>query len=257
MLKVVIVEDEDMIRQGLRYTFDWLELDCCVVGDAADGIEGIETIRRMQPDLVMTDIRMPGMSGFDMIEKASQYCSFYSIILTGYSEFEEAKRAIELNVFDYLLKPIDEDALKNSIQKLQRHLKQVTSMLNDIRTQHLPSVREPEYFRELDAKKMNYYVMETIRYLHKHYEEQVTIKMVAEKFHVSDSYLSRKFKDTTSYTFTEFRNLCRVQRAAELLKEGRLRVGEISEQVGFAEYKYFHEVFKKYMGVSPTEYIQH
>jgi len=256
MLKVVIVEDEDMIRQGLRYTFDWLALDCCVVGDAADGAAGIEMIRRTQPDIVMTDIRMPGMSGLDMIERASEYCHFFSIILTGYSEFEEAKRAIELNVFDYLLKPIDEDALKNSILKLKHHVEQTASMIQDIRSRSMPAVREPEYFLQLDAGQMNYYVMEAIRYIRNHYNEQVNIRKVAEQFQVSESYLSRKFKDTTSYTFTEFRNMYRVQKAVELLKEGRLRVGEISAQVGFGEYKHFHEVFKKYMGVAPTEYVQ-
>lgn len=256
MFKVVIVEDEDMIRQGLRYTFDWLALDCCVVGDAADGQAGIELIRRLQPDIVMTDIRMPGMSGFDMIESASRYCRFYSIILTGYSEFEEAKRAIELNVFDYLLKPIDEDALNNSIRKLKRHVEETASVIRDIRAREMPKVREPEYFRQLDARQMNYYVMETIRYIREHYAEQVSIRKVAEKYQVSESYLSRKFKDSTSVTFTEFRNIYRVQKAAELLKEGRMRVGEISEQVGFGEYKYFHEVFKKYMGISPSEYAQ-
>lgn len=256
MFKVVIAEDEDMIRQGLRYTFDWLSLDCCVVGDAADGESGIELIRQMQPDIVMTDIRMPGMSGFDMIEEASRYCQFYSIILTGYSEFEEAKRAIELNVFDYLLKPIDEDALKNCIEKLKRHIEQTAIMIRDIRFQGIPQVKEPDYFRELDARKMNYYVMETIRYIRDHYAEQVSMRMIAEQFQVSESYLSRKFKDSTSYTLTEFRNIYRVQKAVELLREGKLRVGEISEQVGFGEYKHFHEVFKKYMGVSPTEYMQ-
>ena len=102
MLRVMIVEDEDMIRKGLVFTIDWLSMDCVVVAEASNGQEGYERILEYKPDVVIADICMPFMDGIEMIQKASEKVKFKSILLTSYAEFDYARRAIEARVCEYL-----------------------------------------------------------------------------------------------------------------------------------------------------------
>ena len=104
MLRVLIAEDEDMIRKGLVYTTDWLSMGCVVVSEASDGKDGYEKILECRPDVVITDICMPFMDGIEMIKKASEQVKFKSILLTSYADFEYARRAIEARVCEYILR---------------------------------------------------------------------------------------------------------------------------------------------------------
>ena len=98
MLKVLIVEDEDIIRKGLAYTIDWLSVGYVLAGEAANGEEGIEKIIELKPDVVIADIMMPKVNGLEMIQRASEEVQFKSVILTSYAEFEYAKSALKLGV---------------------------------------------------------------------------------------------------------------------------------------------------------------
>ena len=120
MYRVLIVEDEDIIRKGIAYTMDWMGMGCTIVGEAANGKEGLEKIRELTPDIVLADIMMPLMDGIEMIRMAKEEyeCSFKSIILTSYADFGYAKKAIDLSVSAYLMKPVDEDELKEDVAKI-------------------------------------------------------------------------------------------------------------------------------------------
>ena len=100
MNNLLIVEDERMIRHGLRYTIDWMALDITVIGEAVNGQEGYEKILELKPDIVLTDIKMPKMSGIDMLEAASKKHTFHTLILSSYSEFSYAQKGIQLGGFD-------------------------------------------------------------------------------------------------------------------------------------------------------------
>lgn len=107
MYKIVIVDDEDIVSRGLSEKVDWGKLNCTVCGTAANGLEGIEVIERFKPDIVITDIKMPGMNGLELAEHIkSHYPGIITILLSGYSEFDYARTAVRHQVFDYLLKPI-------------------------------------------------------------------------------------------------------------------------------------------------------
>ena len=106
ILRVFIVEDEEMIRKGLVHTINWAGMGCLVVGSAADGRSGLSSILQKRPDVVITDIRMPEMDGLEMLERALAVYSFRIILLTSYADFDYARRAISLRACDYLLKPL-------------------------------------------------------------------------------------------------------------------------------------------------------
>ena len=123
MDKVLLVEDEDIIRRGLLYAVDWLKEDCVVVGEAMDGIDGLEKIDTLRPDIVITDVKMPYLDGLGMLEQRRDR-GYEAIILSGYDEFSYAKRAISLDVTEYLLKPVDFDALHGGWRRNMPHLHQ-------------------------------------------------------------------------------------------------------------------------------------
>src|SRR5690554_1419626 len=103
MKKIVIVEDEILVKKGLVLTTDWEKLGCRVVGEAENGLQGIEVIEKLKPDIVLTDVRMPGMNGIEMIERLKGKVEAEYIILSAYSEFSYAKKAISLGVREYLV----------------------------------------------------------------------------------------------------------------------------------------------------------
>ena len=118
MLKVLLVEDEDLIRRGLRFQMDWTAAGCVVVDEARSGEEGLEKIRALRPDVVITDVRMQDMDGLEMLERGLELCAFDAIVVSGYSEFDYAQQAIRLGVVEYLLKPVDFNDLQRCIQKI-------------------------------------------------------------------------------------------------------------------------------------------
>lgn len=121
MLKVLIVDNEAMIRRGLMHCIDWETLGCEVVAQACDGTDAFERIPSTHPDIIISDIRMPGMDGMQLAEKVSNaYPHIKIIILTGFPDFEYAQKAIGYNVVDFVLKPTSIEQLTSAIQKARK-----------------------------------------------------------------------------------------------------------------------------------------
>lgn len=251
MLKVLIVEDEDIIRRGLVYTMDWLAMDCMVIGDAPNGKEGLRLLAERKPDLVITDIIMPEMGGIEMLEAAArqELDGFKSIVLTSYADFAYARQALRLRVFDYLLKPVDEDALRKAVESARE------SMASPPRNTAQDTLIDWNRYLGGDMRQ-NAYVAKVLRKIRDRYQEKLAIESIADELEVSQSYLSRKLKEATAHTFLELLAKQRIQKAICLLKKGTYRVYEVSELVGFSDYKRFCAVFKKYTRTSPREFIK-
>lgn len=255
MLKIIIVEDEDIIRKGLVFTIDWLSMDCVIVAEAADGQEGLEKIIELQPDVVITDIKMPRLNGIEMIREAQTHVKFKSIILTSYTEFDYAKRAIELKAYDYLVKPVDEEKIMSIMQVLHDEIdnhKEVEFVLENTKNANCMDLN---YYMELDNSD-NCYVSKAIQKIMENYADRISVESISGELGVSPSYLSRKFKDITDHTFLDLLNSYRVQHAIKLLNTGRYRVYEISDMTGFSDYKHFCTVFKRYTLMSPTCFVK-
>ena len=125
MYKILIVDDEKMIREGIRAVIQWEKLEIGTVLLASSGREALEIIKREKPDILLTDICMAEITGLEMIEQAMAYhSSMRMLVLTGYDSFEYARKALQLKVQDFLLKPIDEEVLEDSIRKQVEYLKE-------------------------------------------------------------------------------------------------------------------------------------
>lgn len=241
MYKVIVVEDETTVRRGIILTINWAALDCVIAGEAANGEEGAELARRLSPDIIVTDVKMPRMDGVEMIYKLREKgCEAKFIILTAYGDFKYAQSALRLGVSDYLLKPLKDGDLEQAILHIKNKKEQVAD--------------PPVLHFQGDKKSKNKYVDEAVSYIRLHYREDITISTVAEYLEISEGYLSRVLKKETDYTFTSYLTLYRMQMAASLLKDCRVKVYEVADQVGYSDTAYFSAQFKKVIGVSPSEY---
>lgn len=130
--KVLIIDDEPVIVEGLKVVIDWEELGCEIIGTAFDGASGLLKIKELQPDIVISDIRMPNTTGIEMIRTAISVCSCKFIVLSGYSDFSYAKQCISLGVTEYILKPVEEELLTGAINKVQAQLEKERKEQNTI-----------------------------------------------------------------------------------------------------------------------------
>lgn len=246
MYKVVVVEDETMARKGIILTIDWSALGCVVVGEAANGEEGAALVARLAPDIVVTDVKMPRMDGVEMIAKLrGEGCAAKFIILTAYSDFKYAQSALRLGVSDYLLKPLKDGELEEAVRHIQGQEQDREAQAKaDAPVLRLNPVKNTK----------NKYVEQAVQLIREHYREDINISTVAGELEISEGYLSRVFKKETDYTFTSYLTLYRMKIAMNLLKDCRVKVYEVAEQVGYSDTAYFSAQFKKVTGISPSEY---
>ncbi len=242
MMKVVVVEDEEVVRKGIVLAVDWASVGCAVVGVASNGEEGLEIIRRCRPDLIVTDIRMPRLDGLEMLRTLREEGNeAFVILLTAYSDFAYAQTAVRLGAEDYLLKPFHDGELEEIVRRIrQKEKEEPKAPFPDLRT-----------VGEGGSK----YVTEAIHYMMEHYNEpDIGVASIARSLGLSESHLSHIFKKETSYTLTGYLTNYRMHRAMELLKDCRNKVYEVAEKVGYRDHTYFSSTFKRLVGISPSDY---
>lgn len=241
MYKVLIVDDEPVIVEGLHRIVDWEKYNCVVVGTASSGKEGLDMTEKYQPDILFTDIRMPGMDGLTMIAALrSEHRNMQIVILTGYRDFEYARTALNLGVFRYLVKP-------SKMKELDEAMESLTERLDKIG-------RSKETDEGDDTENANNFVVkQALSYIEQHYKEKLQLTDVAEKVYVSHWHLS-KLLNSTGKSFSDLLNEVRIENAKKLMEDSSLHIADISERVGFADTAHFSRVFKKYTGMSAGEY---
>ncbi len=243
MLKVLIVDDEALVRRGIVLGVDWAAMGCVVVGEAANGEEGLAAVERYSPNLIITDVRMPKMDGIEMMNRLREKgCRAHVIVLTAYSDFSYARSALQFGADDYLLKPFRDQELTAAIDKVRRKEREQTSLTPQ---ETLPLVKG-------DKSK---YVLQALEYIAGHYADQdISITTIASHLGVSEGHLSHVFKKETSYTIISYLTQYRIHTAMKLLQDCRYKVYEVAELVGYRDVAYFGSTFKRLAGVSPSEY---
>lgn len=157
MTTMLIIDDEYYIRLGIRNAIDWEAIDVSIIGEAEDGEQGLELILKLNPDLILMDIRMPFLDGIQLMEKLAEHqieCGI--IILSGYDEFEYAQKAIKNGVIDYLLKPIEKEKLLHVIANASQtiHKRKSTHRYQKLIAQEI-SVIQMQFLRDLIVGKIS------------------------------------------------------------------------------------------------------
>ncbi|EKQ57841.1 MULTISPECIES: response regulator [unclassified Clostridium] len=258
-IKVMIIDDEHLIRDLIKNCIDWNEIGMNIIAEASNAVEGLNLINKEKPDIILTDINMPITDGLDMSKCIlEKHPDIKVIVITGYNEFEYAKRSIKIGVSDFILKPIDEEELRNSVLKvkseiLTEHLRK--KEYKDIKEKmvafnsiiNLNNGNEPED-KNLSIEQIKKFIVKNIS------NRDLSLKLVADYFYINPSYLSRVFKEKTDETFSEYIVNAKIKIATEMLKNPNAKAYEISKKVGIDDPNYFSNWFKKCTGLSIKEY---
>lgn len=272
MYKIVIIDDEPMIIKGLTTLVPWFEIGCEVVGVAENGIDGLAQVEKFQPDIVISDIQMPKLSGLEMIRAiTAARLNVKCILLTGYRQFEYAKEAIDLGVHKYLLKPtnleeiksavvevtqlIDEEqSVEDSIKQLQQRLYQLESTLETSETHENQESLNTTDTATTESHSTKHLVRQAIAYMKQNFATKLDLQSLADHLYISTWYVCKLFKQELDTSFIELLNEIRIQEAKRLLTETNMKIYEICEAVGYSDTPYFTKTFKKYTEMTPNQY---
>ena len=237
-LRVLLVDDEIMIREGFNRLFDWEAHDCEVVGEAADGMEALAQIDALRPDIVIMDINIPIMSGLKVIQVSRiKHPKIAYVIVSGYDDFSYCQQALRLQITDYILKPVDYEEFGICIDNLKISLYE----------QRMAEEHEPKEQGER-------VIIGITRYLQEHLEEEVSLSVLAEEFHLNPQYISQLFKNEIGVGFLAYLTNIRMEKAKKLLLSTSFPIAEIAQKTGYGDYRVFTKVFKKAEGITPSQY---
>ena len=247
MYKVVIIDDENIIVEGLRRVVDWEKFHCSVVATGQDAASGAQAIRTHKPHIVFTDIHMPNESGLTMLAGLkSEFPDMLVTVLTGYRDFEYAKEAISLGVARFLLKP-------SKMDELDEALAYMTGLLDKRAPRSEAFPESPEENTAVDTAN-SCLARQAFAYMKEHYDEKLALQDVADHCYVSQWHLSKLLHKHLGEAFYDLLNGIRIDRAKALLEDPALRISEIAATVGYADTAHFSRVFKKCTGISAGDY---
>ena len=235
-LRVLLVDDEIMIREGFKQLFDWQAHDCEVVGEAGDGMEALTQIDTLRPDIVIMDINIPIMNGLKVIELSRiKHPDTAFVIVSGYDDFSYCRQALKLKITDYILKPVNYEEFGNCIDNLKISL--------------FESKKENK-----DSQQKDRMIVSITKYLQNHLQEDVSLNVLAQEFHLNAQYISQLFKSEIGVGFLTYLTNIRMEHAKKLLLSTDDAISDISDQCGYNDYRVFTKVFKKKEGITPSQF---
>lgn len=237
-MNILIVDDEPKIRNGLEKLLGSKE-GWQVCGAFETAPEALEYLEQNPADVMITDIRMPGQSGLDLIQQLRDANrDIRIIILSGYSEFSYAQKAIQLGVLRYLTKPTSPTELFEVLEEVEKDLAQIQKCEETA----------------MDVEKSNLLIKQTITYIEENFSAKITLRSISDALYISPNYLCRLFKQQTGRNLMEYLASYRMQMAKQYLKDVQYKISQVAEMVGYHDTRYFSSSFKKYTGMTPMDY---
>jgi len=254
-MNLLIVDDEFLTIEGILDGVDWSKLSFEQVYTSCTIDKAKELFKEHPIDLMLCDIEMPEGTGLDLLEwvRDSGYKT-ECIFLTCHEEFFYAKRAIELQSLDYVLKPVPyNELLKKLLKAVDRIEKRNQS--EKYQAYGMQWMRDSyNVEEEVDAKGSKFIINEVKKYIREHISEDLSANVLAGKMYITPIYLFRLFKKEEACTLVEYITRERMFLASEMLRTMDLTVSRVSVNVGYNNYCYFSKVFKKIYGKTPSQY---
>ncbi|RXK86860.1 two-component regulator propeller domain-containing protein [Filimonas effusa] len=247
--KILLLVDDDI--EMLNYMTQLFEEEFTIY-KAANGIEGLEQARLYMPDLVISDIMMPGMTGIEMCRHLKDDATFNHIpviLLTAMASQDVQLQGTEQGADDYLTKPFNNDLLIAKVKGLLKNRTNLQHYFYDQVTHRKNHLKVPPEYKQLLEKCIT--IVE-----HHLDDDQFSIQVLAREIGMSHSYLYKKIKLISGQSANAFIRFLRLRKAAELLIISRATVNEVAYKVGFSDIKYFRVQFNKLFGMNPSDYIK-
>lgn len=241
-IKLLIVEDEDNIRIGIETYIRKNSKLIDSIYTASNGNDALEVIFKHKPELMLIDVQMPYKDGLTVMKeaKAAGYCP-KTIILSGYDEFQYAQKALRYGAWDYLLKPCRPTEILSKLESL-------------IEDREALEEEEADATAKVGETQSNRFVNLAVEYINDNYMKELSLTAVADKAGVTSAYLSTLFTQNLNYSFVDYLNKVRIDRACHYLYDCQMKTYEVAYKVGFHDEKYFTKVFKKFTGMSPSQF---
>ncbi|MUG44536.1 response regulator transcription factor [Paenibacillus woosongensis] len=264
---ILVVDDEYNTRMGVSYTLQQWGDGKIDIAAAENGQQALNMLREREYDLLITDIRMPLMTGIELLEALRREKNeIAAVLLTGFAEFEYAQQGLRLGAIDYLLKPVQQSELIKMAEKalnkarlakerrarLQQHFSELE--LNEAGAANGRQGQTSQSQDPLSLHTSNEYVIKAVQYIDEHISDVLTIKEVAQQVHLNPSYFSVLFKEEAGVTFIDYVTRLRMKKAKELLEGSSLSLDAISEQIGLQTTSYFIRMFKRFENMTPKQY---
>lgn len=248
MYKLLIVDDEPQILEGMKRILDWKHygfehIETCNSTDAA-----VSRAMQLLPDIAIFDVCIGKNRGYDAIQRLNEAnLPTKYIIMSGYSDFHYAQQAIRCGVKDYLLKPVDREKLQQVIENII-----VTDLHGTIGNQNEDSLQmDPVLGVPYDT--LSKLVRRILLMVKTEYAQNITLKSVAERLQMNNTYLGQLFIKETQIKLSEYLMIYRMQRAKELILSTNEKIHWIAGSVGYNNLNYFYTHFQNYFGKSPSD----
>ncbi len=239
MYSVVVIDDEYFLRQSLIKCVDWKKYGFVIVGDAEDGEEGYTIIQKEQPHIALIDITMPIMNGLELVQRLrNENNDIEIIIISGYSEFEYAKKCVTLNVNNYLVKPINDTQIIDELLKIKAKL--------------------DKKFESIDFSSTNHKIVKEVKsYIVKNLQNN-TLKIddISKKLGYNYHYVCKLFLEQTHMNIGKYIVKKRMEKAKEVIESGESDFYVVATKTGYADPIYFAKSFKKFYGITPVQYVK-
>lgn len=253
MYSVLIVDDELLVRRGIKAFVSFKDLHITDVYEACNGKEALEIFTQYKPQLVLADINMPKMNGLDLAKIIKQSDPGVKVaLITGYDYFDYAVAALKSGVDDYVLKPVSRKDITELLQKMIEKIegeaasKEVKSVVANIK-----STMDSDDSNEFSYKEQIKIILDENMT-----SPEFSLSVLADEMGLSSGYLSGLFKKLFGATFQDYLIMQRMERGKLLLLTTNLKNYEIAEKIGFEDPNYFSTRFKKEYGQTPSQYKQ-
>lgn len=240
MYRLLVVEDEPLVRRGITSLIDFSQFQIGEVREAENGQIAWDLIQQSQPDILLTDINMPQMDGIQLARKVKEYYpDVHIIFLTGYDYFEYAVSAVKLGVDDYVLKPIS----RKDVEEMLTHVTQ--KLMKDKQVRRVKELLAEEKSDNIEIERI---IQSQL------YDSQLSLKSLSQQLGFNATYLSTLIKKELGISFQDYVVQQRIHQAKLLLLTTDLKIYEIALKVGFEDVNYFSSRFRQIVGVTPKQY---
>lgn len=246
MYKILIVEDDAALRFIYSKKKVWSDGGFCVEDQASNGKDALSLLEKKRYDLILTDIQMSFIDGIELLrEIRSRKIQGEVVLVSSYDEFEYARQGIVYGAADYILKPAEDNKLREMLLRVKERL--------DSRSEIGKEVRAAAKGFDITVPREGM-VYNICRYFSDNSDRTVTLEEMSEAFGFSKDYFGKLFKSHMGTSFNSFNSAVKIEKAKVLLKTGNYKNYEISDMLGYSTVDYFSKIFKEMTGETPTQY---